>query len=205
MKRCITTTLFAVILFCAVGAWGAVDSTGCTTAEECSQTWVWATAGFLLGAWTTPNTANLQVDSGWVGFGDDGDPPDSARIIIYNNSSKTPSTLIAVSDTAVVTDENLCKMIKVQFAQESMPQNDSIWIAISIFGAVWNTRAGLSGSQGADIYYHLNYTTIDDPWDAGNDVYDGNWYKPSARIFLSVAGAAPELKGRRRRQIILEQ
>lgn len=195
----------AIVLFLLAGsAWSAVDSMGCTTAEECATGWQVTTPSYLMGAWVTPDVANLQVDSGWVGIGDDYDDYDSALIVIYDNSSKTPNNLLAVSDTAIVSVDANCEMLPVEFAQESIPQNDSIWIGIFMFGLADRADIGLSGSSGADIYYSLDHSTIDDPWDTDSDTYDGNFYKPSVRIFLSESGAEPEAgqTGRRRKIII---
>lgn len=181
--------LLCIMLLLAVPV-GAFDSTGCTTAEQCIGGWGMTTPAQHVGAWVTPDVSGLQVDSGLVGFGDDYDDFDSALIFIYDNSSKTPVNLLAVSDTAIVSTHHDCAIHSVMFNQDAIPQNDSIWIGIYLFGLTDRGDIGLSGSVGADVYYNLNNASIDDPWDTGADTYDGNWYKPTVRIYLSTAVAA---------------
>lgn len=195
---CLRTALFA--LFC-YGRLFAVDSVGTSTADECSGGWVTSTPTFHVGAWITPNISNLQVDSGWIGIGDDYDDYDSALMIIYDNSSKTPNNLLAVSDTVIVSVAPTCEMLKVYFAQQSIVSNDSIWIGVYLFGLADRGKVGVSGNSGQQVYYSIDNNSIDDPWDTENDIYDANWYKPSVRIYLSVAGEQ-KLPPRRRRMFL---
>jgi hypothetical protein len=113
----------------------AVDSVGISTANECETGWAVIVTQIAVAAWVTPNTANLQVDSGRFGIGDNYASPDTALIVIYNNSSAEPSTLLANSDSAFANVHHDCDMLSVvQFNQESLPQNDTVWIGLYMVG-----------------------------------------------------------------------
>ena len=164
----------------------AVDSLGVTTANECGGGWAVGVGQIAVSAWVTPDVANLQLDSGRFGIGDNYADPDTAIIVVYSNLNGEPYQLIATSDSCWLCTHYNCDMLCVtQFAQEALPQDDSVWIGIYMVGYNGTADMGI-WDAGQGLFYDAGLGAAPATWLTEGDTWTANWV-PSTRIYISTS------------------
>lgn len=177
--------ILVVLLIMPAFVGAQVYEIGTTDADTCSADWAGLGNIIIANAFITADVASQVADSGWVYYDYGGTSGDSATMCIYNNLNKTPTDRVAYGDTVIQTFYG-CQHMTVMFGQEAIVQDDSVWLALFVFGVVADCRAKRGTAGG--IYYEATPSGADDPWDTGNDSYDGT-YALSFRLFTSVAAA----------------